>query len=163
MTKILSGAIVAMSFCLSVGCAHTETRDGKVADGKGAIRLDQKIREACGNATGDAFFAYDSTSLTNSISDRLDALGVCLTTGSLKDRHIDLVGYTDPSGSKEYNKDLGKARADHVASYLVQKGVPAARLHVSSRGEEGASPDPEKWPADRMVDVSLVPASIKSP
>lgn len=154
MTKFTTGAVAAMTFCLTVGCAHTETRR---VDGKGAVRLDQKIREACGDTAGDAYFDYDSTSLTSTMSGRLDSLATCFTTGALKDRIVNIVGYTDPSGSKEYNKELGKSRADHVAMYLEQKGVPANRLHVSSRGEEGASPDPEKWPADRMVDLTLMP------
>ena len=75
----------------------------------------------------------------------------------MKERSINVVGYTDPSGGAGYNKELGKARADNVAMYLQQKGVPASRVNVSSRGEEGASPDPVNWPADRMVDVTLVP------
>lgn len=157
MRNFISGAVVAMSFCLTVGCAHTEAGRERTADSKGAVRLDQKIRESCGDAAGDAFFALDSTTLTNTTSERLDSLAVCFTTGALKDRSINVVGYTDPSGSKMYNKDLGKARADQVAAYLQNKGVPASHLNVSSRGEEGASPDPEKWPADRMVDVTLVP------
>ena len=157
MRNSISGAVAAMSFCLTVGCAHTETPKERMADSKGAVRLDQKIREKCGDSAGDAFFAYDSTSLTNTTSERLDSLATCFTTGALKDRSINVVGYTDSSGSQMYNKDLGKARADSVAMYLQQKGVPASRLNVSSRGEEGASPDPEKWPADRMVDVTLAP------
>lgn len=154
MTKLITGTVAAMTFCLTVGCAHTETR---TADNRGAVRLDQKIRESCGDTAGDAYFSYDSTSLSSTASDRLDALATCFTTGALKDRSVNIVGYTDPTGSKMYNKELGKSRADNVAMYLQQKGVPATRVNVSSRGEEGASPDPQNWPADRMVDVTLVP------
>jgi len=155
MSKMIIGTVAAMTLCLT-GCAHTETKTAEV-DTKGAVRLDEKIREKCGDTAGDAYFAYDSTSLSSAAAGRLDSIASCFTTGALKDRSINVVGYTDPVGGKMYNKDLGKARADNVAMYLQQKGVPATRLNVYSRGEEGASPDPENWPADRMVDVTLVP------
>ncbi len=156
MTKMIAGAVAVVTFCLTVGCAHTEAKPA-AGDTKGAVRLDQTIRDQCGDKSGDAFFAYDSMSLSSSASERLDSLATCFTTGPLKDRSLNVVGYTDPTGGTMYNKDLGKARADNVAMYLQQKGVPATRLNVSSRGEEGASPDPANWPADRMVDVTLVP------
>ncbi len=159
MTKFITGTVAALAFCLTSGCAHTEVR---TADGKGAVRLDQKIREACGDTAADAYFDNDSTTVLTDASARLDSLATCFTTGALKDRSVNIVGYTDPTGTEGYNKELGKSRADHVAKYLEQKGVPAARMHVSSRGEEGSSPDPAKWSADRMVDLTLVPKQISN-
>ena len=45
-------------------------------------------------------------------------------------------GFTDPSGSAQYNLRLGKARADEVASFLVsQGGISPNQIRTVSYGE----------------------------
>jgi outer membrane protein OmpA-like peptidoglycan-associated protein len=156
MRRFTSGLVVTAAFCLTASCAHTHTRR-HLAESRGGVRLDHRIHERCGAAAGDAYFEYDSSELSSGAVARLDALAACFANGPLRDRSLSLVGYTDPEGSKAYNKELGQERAQTVASYLEHKGVPASHLRVSSRGETGASPDPRDWPADRMVDVILLP------
>ncbi len=48
---------------------------------------------------------------------------------------ITLQGNCDERGSEEYNVALGDRRAGHVKRYLVDLGVPAARLQTVSYGE----------------------------
>nr|MDQ3308926.1 OmpA family protein [Gemmatimonadota bacterium] len=45
-------------------------------------------------------------------------------------------GHTDERGSTEYNLALGQRRAEAVRTFLVNYGIPAARLAVISFGEE---------------------------
>ena len=45
------------------------------------------------------------------------------------------VGHTDSVGSKSYNQALSAQRASAVLSYLVGKGVDAARMKSEGRGE----------------------------
>lgn len=46
-------------------------------------------------------------------------------------------GYTDSSGSKQYNEELSKRRADTVVEYLVAKhDIPIYRIHMIGLGQE---------------------------
>lgn len=60
---------------------------------------------------------------------------------SLKQRYpegeIAVKGYTDATGSKSYNKDLSKERAEAVANFLQQKGdIEEDRIEVIAKGEK---------------------------
>lgn len=43
---------------------------------------------------------------------------------------IELGSHTDSRGSLEYNRELSQKRAQSVVNYLIEKGVPAARLQA---------------------------------
>lgn len=45
-----------------------------------------------------------------------------------------VVGYTDPRGSSQANRLLSQLRAQMVRDTLVEKGLPANRIRVISRG-----------------------------
>jgi len=46
-------------------------------------------------------------------------------------------GYTDSTGSKQYNEELSRKRADAVVEYLVAKhDIPIYRIHMVGLGEE---------------------------
>lgn len=149
----LGAAAAALAFA---GCAHEKPR--KVTPpSMTAVRLDETIRSRCETATAmTPVFDFNSTQLSAEAQNSLDSIASCLSNGALKDRTMRLIGYTDPVGTKEYNHELGYERADTVASYLESRGVKRTQLVVMSRGEEGASPDPTRWPADRIVDLSIV-------
>ncbi len=51
---------------------------------------------------------------------------------------IMVTGYTDLVGTPEYNKTLGLERAQAAQEFLEEKGFPASRMIVSSKGEEDA-------------------------
>jgi len=48
---------------------------------------------------------------------------------------VTIEGHTDERGSDEYNLALGERRADTVKRYIVDLGVPSARLSTVSFGE----------------------------
>lgn len=50
------------------------------------------------------------------------------------DTDITIFGYTDSTGSADYNLKLSGERAASVRSYLVSKGISAARFHVTGMG-----------------------------
>lgn len=84
----------------------------------------------------DAPFAFDRAGVDQIISGgriQLDAL-----LARLKSRkqltHIDVVGYTDATGTPAYNLALSMRRAQNVRDYLIAHGVPAERVSASGRG-----------------------------
>jgi len=48
-----------------------------------------------------------------------------------------LEGYSDVAGPRAANLALSQRRAKWVMEYLVRRGVPASRITIVSRGEEG--------------------------
>jgi outer membrane protein OmpA-like peptidoglycan-associated protein len=91
-----------------------------------------------------AFFANNSTILTERAKRDIDSFlsdlkGDASGMGSLL---FVVAGYTDNVGSEKYNYELGRLRADNVASYLAtQKKIDPASLSVISFGENGAVAD----------------------
>ena len=51
------------------------------------------------------------------------------------DTNILLVGYTDSTGSQEYNLGLSKERAGSVANYLATQNVNSERFTTEGYGE----------------------------
>ncbi|MDH4873912.1 OmpA family protein [Pseudomonas sp. BN515] len=85
---------------------------------------------------GDATFAFDSASLSETGRASLERLAV-----QLKAQHpqrISITGHTDRLGSPAYNLDLSRRRAEAVRDYLAAAGVPAALMQV--RGVGAAEP-----------------------
>jgi peptidoglycan-associated lipoprotein len=66
------------------------------------------------------------------------------------------VGHTDPRGTAEYNKELGKSRAESIADLLITAGMPKEKLVIKSAGEMTASADQDEWPSDRRVEIALM-------
>ncbi|WP_404406232.1 OmpA family protein [Pelagibacterium halotolerans] len=73
---------------------------------------------------------------------------------------VDIVGYTDSTGSESYNLTLSQQRATAVARVLAQNGVDSRRFFVEGRGEANpiASNDTEAGRAqNRRVEITIIP------
>jgi outer membrane protein OmpA-like peptidoglycan-associated protein len=80
-------------------------------------------------------FAFNRYVLTPEAKQDLDKLAGDVQNG--KRFFIAVEGYTDASGSKEYNEALSRRRADAVVQYLVAKhNVPIYRIHMVGLGKE---------------------------
>ncbi len=53
---------------------------------------------------------------------------------SKKNLHLVIVGHTDASGNEAFNRDLSLRRAQAVADYLKEKGLPGATFEVIGKG-----------------------------
>jgi len=74
------------------------------------------------------------------------------------DTNILLAGYTDSTGSEEYNVQLSQSRAQSVADYLVIQNVNSERFSVYGHGESDpvAANDTEIGRAqNRRVEVAI--------
>lgn len=69
---------------------------------------------------------------------------------------VQVIGYTDTSGSPAYNQRLSERRAAHVAQILTHMGVPWQAMRIAGHGEnELAVPTPPgvREPRNRRVTV----------
>ncbi|RYJ45635.1 OmpA family protein [Flavobacterium beibuense] len=78
-------------------------------------------------------FDLNKSSLTSTAKANLDKLVPVFN--DYPDTNIDIFGYTDSSGSDDYNLKLSEQRAASVKTYLVSKGLSAGRINTIGRGE----------------------------
>ncbi len=78
-------------------------------------------------------FAFDKSELTDSARAILDEKVAIFRANP--DLSIDVVGYTDVTGSDAYNMALGTRRADATKAYIVSQGIAANRIITDSKGE----------------------------
>ncbi len=80
------------------------------------------------------FFDFDKSDLRDDQRGALDAkLPVLRANPSVR---IRIEGNADERGSDEYNQALGMRRAQQARKYLVDHGIDANRIDISSNGEE---------------------------
>ena len=114
--------------------------------------------EAQSDAQAAPKFAFDESLIKKADALVLDKIAVCLTTGPLAGRHVQLTGRADPRGTEEYNMSLGAKRAHGVSAYLEQQKVQGTHLSETSRGSlDATGTDETTWAQDRRVDIALLP------
>ncbi|MBK8884839.1 MAG: OmpA family protein [Bacteroidales bacterium] len=84
----------------------------------------------------NVFYEIDSWELKKESMSELNTLADLLIDN--KGLLIEIGGYTDATGSKEYNLSLSEKRAMSVVSYLINRGISADRL--KSKGYGNTSP-----------------------
>jgi outer membrane protein OmpA-like peptidoglycan-associated protein len=115
--------------------------------------IDPRIAKACDIA--EPRFDFDSASVP--LDADLDKLAKCFTDGPMAGKTLYLVGRADARGAEAYNFELGRRRAQNVAAYLEDRGMPDLQVITASRGERDAVGVNERDMADdRRVDIFLV-------
>ncbi len=80
-------------------------------------------------------FKFNQYKLSNDVKSDLDKLAQDVQSD--KRFFIAVEGFTDKTGSKEYNEQLSRRRAEAVTEYLVAKhDIPVYRIHQIGLGEE---------------------------
>ncbi len=79
------------------------------------------------------FFDYDKADLKSESLPELQRVAVFLKK---KNQKIRLVGYTDDSGTEEYNRQLSARRAEAVRQEFIKMGLLAENMEAVGRGEE---------------------------
>jgi outer membrane protein OmpA-like peptidoglycan-associated protein len=80
-------------------------------------------------------FAFNKYTLTP--KDREDLDNMVASASKNKRYFIAVEGFTDRTGSRQYNEVLSRKRADAVTEYLVAKhDIPIYRIHMIGLGEE---------------------------
>jgi len=73
---------------------------------------------------------------------------------------VQIVGHTDSVGSDEYNMKLSQRRAESVANYLVQNGVPRQNIKTDWRGKRepvASNATAAGRAQNRRVEITLTP------
>ncbi len=80
-------------------------------------------------------FEFNSSELNDKAKSNLDLLKSILV--SYPDLKVEVAGYTDSKGSKEYNDILADKRAQNVINYLVTPGTSSSRFVKKAYGKSG--------------------------
>ncbi len=106
----------------------------------------------------EASFSINSAEIKPAFKGTLDKLAGQMSTYDKTVLHV--VGYTDSTGSAEYNQALSRRRAEAVANYLRNDGVMRERLQTEGRGaSEFRAPNDtkENRAKNRRVEVYINP------
>ncbi len=74
------------------------------------------------------------------------------------DTNIEIFGYTDNTGSPEFNLTLSQKRAESVKNYLISKGLVASRFKTTGLGIEqpiATNDTPEGRSQNRRVEFAI--------
>jgi outer membrane protein OmpA-like peptidoglycan-associated protein len=82
---------------------------------------------------GDVLFDTNKATLKSGADQRLQRLATFLQSNP--NERLIIEGYTDSTGSEDYNEELSQRRAQAVADALTAQGVPASRFQVVGRGQ----------------------------
>jgi outer membrane protein OmpA-like peptidoglycan-associated protein len=108
-------------------------------------------------ATEKIYFAFNRFELTNDEKAKLDQ--AIQNLQNAKNYVIEIAGYTDKLGDRNYNLDLSRRRADAVVRYLtIDHQIPLRKIHDVGAGAEFPDADNKTAAArkeNRRVDVKV--------
>lgn len=149
------GAIAGGSAGYYMDVQEKKLRDKLQGTGVHVVRRGNDIQLVM---PGDVTFETDSASLNSDFFSVLDSVGLVLN--EYKSTLVTVAGYTDSTGTDEYNQKLSEKRATTVALYLNGRGVSQERLAAIGYGEKApiASNDTSEGRArNRRVEITLDP------
>ena len=103
---------------------------------------------------------FDSSSSTLKPAGANTLTGVAMVLKEYPKTAVNVVGYTDSSGSRQLNMSLSQQRADSVGSALIVQGVAADRLRTSGMGPDNpvaSNATAEGKAQNRRVEITLSP------
>jgi outer membrane protein OmpA-like peptidoglycan-associated protein len=110
------------------------------------------------NMPGDVTFEVNQSDIKPRFYDVLNS--VVLVLKEFEKTSIHVTGYTDSTGSFEYNIKLSEKRAESVAAYFKAQGIHPARLFIQGRGPQdpvAGNDTPAGRALNRRVELTLVP------
>jgi len=98
-------------------------------------------------------FAVDKATLSPQSKAALDEL--CAEMKKWPQDTVILEGHTSDLGAEDYNMALGLRRAEAAKAYLIEQGIAAQRIEVSSLGETDPAV-PNDSPANRKLNQRVI-------
>ena len=152
ISRILSVLFLCV---LVVGCETPPTDGSTTGANGGAGGVGSENAGIGGGVLGDSgisdtvYFAYNSSGLTSEATAVLSKQAEYLKSNSIS---VVVEGHCDERGTREYNLALGERRANATKQFLVNAGVPAARVSTISYGKErpvATGADEQSWALNR--------------
>ncbi|MDF2374202.1 MAG: OmpA family protein [Rhizobiaceae bacterium] len=112
------------------------------------------------NMPSNITFALNQAQIDPGFYATLNSVGIVLS--KYNQTLVDVYGFTDSTGSDQYNLNLSQQRAQSVSSYLSGQGIDPRRMYVTGFGEARpiASNATESGRAqNRRVEIQIVPLS----
>ena len=103
---------------------------------------------------------FDSSSATLKPAGANTLTGVAAVLKEYNKTAVNVIGYTDSTGSQDLNMRLSQQRADSVASSLITQGVEANRIRTSGMGPANpiaSNSTAEGKAQNRRVEITLSP------
>ena len=116
----------------SAQIANTSKAVGTLSSGVANALNYQLVQKA------DVTFDFDKSTLSPEATAALD--DVASKVQSMPRAIVELVGFTDTVGDKDYNLMLSRQRAEAVQRYLVMQKVPLRAITLVGLGEEAPPP-----------------------
>lgn len=102
----------------------------------------------------DVVFDVDSDQLNEGGERSLRQIAEALKQNP--DSQILVEGYTDSTGSEQYNQDLSRRRAEAVKESFVEQGIPPERIRTEGHGEQfpvASNDTPQGRQLNRRVEI----------
>lgn len=100
-------------------------------------------------------FDLDSAELTPDARTKLTEFAKALKDNRLSAHSFAVEGYTDASGSQNYNDDLSSRRAKSVSAFLLANGIEPVRLEAIGKGESNPRNADPYDPSNRRVEMRI--------
>jgi outer membrane protein OmpA-like peptidoglycan-associated protein len=110
------------------------------------------------NMPSNITFATDQAQIDPSFYSTLNAVAIVLS--KYNKTLIDVYGYTDSTGSANYNLGLSQRRAQSVSGYLTSQGINPRRMYVTGFGQEqpiASNATAEGRAQNRRVEIQITP------
>jgi outer membrane protein OmpA-like peptidoglycan-associated protein len=119
------------------------------------MRGDAGIAEESSKAECEraVFFATGSAALQPEAQRQLSRVAACLMRHDVD--HALVVGAADVRGSVKQNEKLALERAEAVAKYLRERGVPEQDIRVRARDEMASAEARQLWPLEKQAIISV--------
>lgn len=159
------GILLSALLIVASGCAVKEW----VADRLGTQEAEHQQRSEDGQVSAsaqeangrpaqvltlDVQFGFDRSDLTESAKAQLVALTKKLRESAKLT--VNLEGYADSVGTRDYNLHLSQKRVEAVRRYLVERGVEPARIRSVGLGPLTDRGTPTEQTKNRRVTVRLL-------
>lgn len=123
------------------------------------IEYHQPSKTATPLATQHKSIYFDPSSARMSLDSRAVVDDIGGQMRAYENTVVDIEGNTDSTGSRTYNMDLSRQRADAVKQYLMEKyGFPGARIRTAGNGPDKPidnNATPEGREKNRRTDIKL--------
>ena len=150
-----AGAAVGGGVGYYLDTQEAELRQELESTGVRVVRDSDSIRLVM---PGNITFQSDSADINSGFYPTLNSVAKVLKKYS--DSTVMVMGYTDSTGSVDYNQALSQRRAQSVASYLIGQGVKSSRFEVMGMGISNpiaSNSTAEGRAQNRRVEIKIIP------